>query len=480
MTKKLFPSESAIIPISKIDENPQNPRAEIGDTSDLEASIQAHGLLQPITVRPVGNRYEVVAGSRRFAALKKLGFKSAKCEVRKMSDKVAFEIATTENVSRRDMTAADECNAVAKMLEDGTDIHSIAAHFGRSPRWAMARFKMHQLGDKAMDMLREGHITLGHAEALIMAPDTEIEKFLERSWHISPDQLREEILAEKQNLATAAFDAKKICKNCEKQTIKQQDIFGDISESYCLDGECFRKNLNKKIEQIRQDFLGQGFIEVDDDVRDFDYYSYTWVDVESEGVSYNADTKLAVDWLRKNKKHPYFRIYPDASYKFKWNLDEYRQRDRGNEPDEDEAEELERRITAKAESLADEDEEYMVKEKIRALMRTCDEEIKAIILDLLEEEFEITEVDADGNETTDYESWLEHYKEDRGDEHLNFDQEVIEQLFNHYHSRWHRNRSRKFFGLGDTAEWQSRVEKNMKKAKKIVEEQDKENAEDED
>jgi serine/threonine protein kinase len=75
---------------------------------------------------------------------------------------------------------------------------------------------------------------------------------------------------------------------------------------------------------------------------------------------------------------------------------------------------------------------------------------------------------------------LEHYKEDRGDEHLNFNQEVIEQLFNHYHSRWHRNRSRKFFGLGDTAEWQSRVEKNMKKAKKIVEEQDKENAEDED
>ena len=208
-----------LIDIKLIDENPQNPRTEIGDVSDLEASIKAHGLIQPITVRPVGKRYQVVAGSRRFTALKNLNFTKISCNVREIDDKEAFEIATTENITRKDMDPADECMAVAKMLDDGNDIHTVASHFGRHPRWVIGRVKMARLGGEALEKLKDGTITLGHAEALTMADDKDIERFLGMAEYRSPEELKNIILNERKNLANAKFDTYKICKNCPKQSV---------------------------------------------------------------------------------------------------------------------------------------------------------------------------------------------------------------------------------------------------------------------
>ena len=313
-----------IIDIKLIDENPQNPRTEIGDVSDLEASIKAHGLIQPITVRPVGKRYQVVAGSRRFAALKKLGFTKIACTMREMDDKEAFEIATTENITRKDMDPADECMAVARMLDDGNDIHTVASHFGRHPRWVIGRVKMARLGSEALEKLKDGTITLGHAEALTMADDKDIERFLGMAEYRSPEELKNIILNERKNLANAKFDTYKICKNCPKQSVKQQDIFGDISESYCLDGECFARNVAKQVEQIKKQFQANGFKECPESEKTSFDYSYRWVDVESE-ETLDEDRKFKVKWLRANGFKAYYKINEnDATYKFKWNLDEYK------------------------------------------------------------------------------------------------------------------------------------------------------------
>ena len=338
MTKKLFPSETKLVPTSSIDENPQNPRSEIGDVSDLEASIKAHGLLQPITVRPVGKRFEVVAGSRRFEALKKLGYKSIKCEVRELTDQKAFEIATTENVSRKNMSAADECTAVAKMLEDGADIHTIAARFGRHPRWVIGRANMAKLGENAMDLLRDGKITLGHAEVLTMATkDDDVEALLDRATCLTPDALKNEILAGHKNLSKANFDYKKICANCPKQSIKDQDIFGDVDESYCLDGKCFCEQVAKRVAEIRADFERSGFKECPEK-EEWDFRHFNWEWISSEDAE-NADEEIQkkVKWLRENGKHPYYMIdESDASYEFKWNLQEYEEPE--NEEEKREAE----------------------------------------------------------------------------------------------------------------------------------------------
>ena len=461
-----------LIDIKLIDKNPQNPRTEIGDVSDLEASIKAHGLIQPITVRPVGKRYQVVAGSRRFTALNNLNFTKITCNVREIDDKEAFEIATTENITRKDMDPADECMAVAKMLDDGNDIHTVASHFGRHPRWVIGRVKMARLGGEALEKLKDGTITLGHAEALTMADDKDIERFLGMAEYRSPEELKNIILNERKNLANAKFDTYKICKNCPKQSVKQQDIFGGISESYCLDGECFAKNVAKKVEQIRKQFQANGFKECpESDKSQFDY-GYYWVDVESE-ETLDEDRKFKVKWLRANGFKAYYKINEnDATYKFKWNLDEYK----SNEDDEEENEdEKEQRIKDKAEDLADEEEEGIIKDRLRNILLAANDDFCAMILDILEERIEIETTGEDGEKETEDDTYLNHVGE--GENGLTPKQTVLEKLTDHYKIRYYKNEARNFFGLGDESEYQKRIDANMEKARKIIEKKDKENNE---
>ncbi len=465
-----------LIDIKLIDENPQNPRTEIGDVSDLEASIKAHGLIQPITVRPVGKRYQVVAGSRRFTALKNLNFIKISCNVREIDDKEAFEIATTENITRKDMDPADECMAVAKMLDDGNDIHTVASHFGRHPRWVIGRVKMARLGGEALEKLKDGTITLGHAEALTMADDKDIERFLGLAEYRSPEELKNIILNERKNLANAKFDTYKICKNCPKQSVKQQDIFGDISESYCLDGECFAKNVAKKVEQIRKQFQANGFKECPESEKSSFDYGWGWVDVESE-ETLDEDRKFKVKWLRANGFKAYYKINEnDATYKFKWNLDEYKSNEEDDEEDEEEDEDKkEQRIKDKAEDLADDEEEGIIKDRLRNILLAANDDFCAMILDILEERIEIETTGEDGEKETEYDTYLNHVGE--GENGLTPKQTVLEKLTDHYNIRYNKNDARNFFGLGDESEYQKRIDANMEKAEKLVDAEDKENNE---
>jgi len=461
-----------LIDIKLIDENPQNPRTEIGDVSDLEASIKAHGLIQPITVRPVGKRYQVVAGSRRFTALKNLNFTKISCNVREIDDKEAFEIATTENITRKDMDPADECMAVAKMLDDGNDIHTVASHFGRHPRWVIGRVKMARLGGEALEKLKDGTITLGHAEALTMADDKDIERFLGLAEYRSPEELKNIILNERKNLANAKFDTYKICKNCPKQSVKQQDIFGDISESYCLDGECFAKHVAEKVETIRKQFQANGFKECPESEKTSFDYGWGWVDVESE-ETLDEDRKFKIKWLRANGFKAYYKINEnDATYKFKWNLNEYKSNE---EDDEDEIDQKEQRIKEKAEDLADEEEKGIINDRLRNLLMVANDDFCAMILDILEERIEIETTGEDGEKETEYDTYLNHVGE--GEDGLTPKQTVLEKLTDHYNIRCNKNDARNFFGLGDESEYQKRIDANMGKARKIIEKEDKENNE---
>lgn len=467
MTKKLFPSETRLIPTSQIQENPQNPRSEIGDVSDLEASIKAHGLLQPITVRPVGKKYQVVAGSRRFNALKNLGFKSIKCEVRSLKDKEAFEIATTENVSRKNMSEVDECLAVAKMVEDGTDIHTVASHFGRHPRWVIGRVKMAKLGDEAMEMLRNGEITLGHAEALTMADDDKVEHYLHLAQSYNPETLKNFILNERKNLAKANFYAKTVCKNCQKKSIKQQDIFGDISECYCLDGKCYAEQVAKRVQQLREEFKKDHFKECpEEDQSDFKW-GYYWVSIDNV-ENECADKKLKAKWLKANGFKPYYLINEsDASYEFKWNLHEYKKDEDDSEDAKNEkAEDREREIMEKAKDLANDEEEGIIKDRIRNLILAANDEMCAMILDLLDESLEVETENDEGEKDTEYESYLEHIGE--GENGLTPKQTVLDKLTEHYSTRYNKSQARNFFGLGDESEYEKRVEANRAKAEEII------------
>lgn len=467
MTKKLFPSETRLIPTSQIEENPQNPRSEIGDLSDLEASIKAHGLLQPITVRPVGKKYQVVAGSRRFNALKNLGFKSIKCEVRPLKDKEAFEIATTENVSRKNMSEVDECLAVAKMVEDGMDIHTVASHFGRHPRWVIGRIKMANLGEQALQMLRDGEITLGHAEVLTMADDDKIDRYLSMARNSSPEVLKNCILNERKNLTKANFYAKTVCKNCQKKSIKQQDIFGDISECYCLDGKCYAEQVAKRVQQLREEFKKDNLKECPEGYESDFKWGYYWVNIE-DVENECADKKLKVKWLKANGFKPYYLINEnDASYEFKWNLNEYKKdEDDSEEAENEKAKDLERKIMDKAKDLTDDEEKGIIKDRIRNVILGANDEMCAMILDLLDESLEVETENDEGEKDTEYESYLEHIGE--GENGLTPYQTVLDKLTEHYSSRFAKSEARNFFGLGNESEYEKRVQANKAKAEEML------------
>lgn len=257
--------ETKKILVKNILDNSKNPRSEIGDTTDLEASIKAHGLISPITVRwnVTACKYEVVAGSRRLAAMKKIGAESIDCIVNGSDDDdELFAISTAENIVRKELSPVEECRAIKTMVDGGKDIRSVATTFGHTVRWAMGRLKMAELGEDIMQSVENGDITLAHAEVLTMCSnDDEVKKFADQCRYTLPEDLKKRIMNEKKNLSKAPFDVKKLCAGCKKQTICQQDIFGDITDSYCEDGECFQAKLDAYIEKKRESLKKAGYKE---------------------------------------------------------------------------------------------------------------------------------------------------------------------------------------------------------------------------
>ncbi|OWV05309.1 MULTISPECIES: ParB/RepB/Spo0J family partition protein [unclassified Fibrobacter] len=399
------------IAVAKIIPNQNNPRSEIGDVSDLEASIKAHGLISPLTVRWNGIRFEVVAGSRRLKALQNLGIDKVACNVIDGPEDKLFEIATAENVSRKNMSPSDECKAIQKMIDNGTDIYNIAAQFGRTPRWVIGRLKMVQLGDEILKMLDEGEITLAHAEILTMADsDEDAKRFAEEAKYETPDELRDMILAEKKNLAKAPFDVAKICKKCEKQTITQQDIFGDVTDSFCRDGKCYQQNIANLIELKKKECEDLGMISVEGDaslMHSFQWYRSEWIPTDGE---HTEEEDEIIKKLKEADKHPYFLIDTTGNVFAKWHKTEVK----NDEDDEEETvkkpSEYERNRDIM--NIVKDKETELIRGKVEELLRGISDETAALILAGLQDtHFNYQEVDADGNEEEVEDSPLNHINE---------------------------------------------------------------------
>lgn len=404
------------IAVAKIVANQNNPRSEIGDTKDLEASIKAHGLIQPLTVRWNGERFEVVAGSRRLQALQNLGIDKVDCNVIDGPEDKMFEIATAENVSRKNMSPSDECKAIQKMVENGTDIHNIAAEFGRTSRWVLGRLKMAELGNDILSMLDCGDITLAHAEVLTMADnDEDIKRFAGEAKYESPEELKSMIMAEKSNLSKAPFNVSKICKNCEKQTITQQDIFGDVTDSYCRDGKCYQQHVNELIEAKKNECLDLGMIDVNESDNEWSfkatYYKDCWIDVDGE---HTEEEEAIIKTLKEEGKHPYFNVDANAIVTAKWYKKEVTDT---NEDDDDEDIQVtnsrnECKRNDAIRSAVREKERELIADKVGDMLHSIPNEVAALLIAALTTNtFDYTETDSDGNEEEIEDSPLNHITE---------------------------------------------------------------------
>ena len=401
-----------IINVASIDENDDNPRTVIDNVDDLKASIKANGLLQPIVVR--GNQknhhWKVIAGSRRFRACKELGIDAIPCIVIDADDDKAYELATAENIVRENMTAVDEANAVAKLFAQGKSRTEIGAMFGKTPRWAEGRRRIAELGGKAMEYLAAGKINLGHAEVLTMCRKEDVEKWLSTATFRSPEELKSAIMNEKPLLERAPFNAKKVCKDCENRSDCQRDLFGDVQNSYCLDRECFQKNVKKAAQKLRTDYIKQGFEEVPED----DVYSaqHGWGGYIPADSGAPCDQE-EIEKLKANGAKPMFWVDEDDATHglvYKGGRDE----DDDSDDDEDDSDASDTSWNAtmnrmgwdrrcKVRELASKAEKNIVADKLKAVFGNIRKDTKAFILAALDRCY----TDEEGNDK----SYLkDHYK----------------------------------------------------------------------
>ena len=124
-----------LIPVDRIDPNPEQPRVEIGDLTDLTSSIQEKGVLEPLLVKPSGanGRWMIIAGERRWRAAKAAGLREVPCMEMEVDDRAVAEIALIENMQRKDLTAWEEADGLWALCERfGYTHEDVAKKVGKS------------------------------------------------------------------------------------------------------------------------------------------------------------------------------------------------------------------------------------------------------------------------------------------------------------------------------------------------------------
>ena len=164
------PSELQRIPTWRIKPNPFQPRREFDAAAlaELEASIRANGLLQPITVRKKGESYELVAGERRLRAVANLQWKDVPAVVRDFDDQTLLILALVENLQRSDLNAIEEARGYQRLLGEFSLTHQeVADAVGKDRSTISNLLRVLTLPDSVQRSVESGKLSAGHARALV-------------------------------------------------------------------------------------------------------------------------------------------------------------------------------------------------------------------------------------------------------------------------------------------------------------------------
>lgn len=164
-------SQPTTLRLSEIEPNRDQPRKDFDETAlqELADSISKHGLLQPITVRPMPNSaYQIVAGERRWRACRLAGLDSVPVIIREMSDSECMELALIENLQREDLGAVEAAEGYKHLMDKyGFTQEQVAESVGKSRPAITNALRLLNLPQEVLERLKDGSITAGHARAMI-------------------------------------------------------------------------------------------------------------------------------------------------------------------------------------------------------------------------------------------------------------------------------------------------------------------------
>ncbi len=241
----------AEIDINLIETNPFQPRTEFDETAlkELADSIKEQGVIQPVTVRKLGyNKYQLISGERRLRASKLAGLTKIPVFIRVANDEQMLELALIENIHRENLNAIEVAISYQRLIDEcNMTQEEVSDKVGKS-RSAVANFlRLLKLPAEVQIAIRDGHISMGHARALINVPDKEQQL-----------KLLQQIIEGEMNVRQTEDMAEK-AKNPGSKEKKQTNF---IPEHFKSKIKTLSQTLNTKVK-VTRNVKGQGSVVID-------------------------------------------------------------------------------------------------------------------------------------------------------------------------------------------------------------------------
>lgn len=175
-TVKTGSEELLELDLDLIHPNSEQPRTRFTEQNleELAQSIRANGIVQPIVVRKHNNKYQIVAGERRWRAAQRAGLQKIPAVVKTVSDEKLLELALVENIQRQELNSIEEAKAYKKLIDTiGLTQEMIAERVGKNRTVITTFLRLLKLPDDIQKLVEEEKISAGHARALLMIDDNE-------------------------------------------------------------------------------------------------------------------------------------------------------------------------------------------------------------------------------------------------------------------------------------------------------------------
>ena len=165
------------VDIDLVEPSPYQPRTRFREEAldELARSIQASGIIQPIVVRAIGNRFQLIAGERRWRAAQRAGLKRVSAIVRQVSDELALEMTLVENIQREDLNAIEAARAFERLMDEfQLTQESVAERTGKDRATVANAIRLLKLEPTIQDWIEEGKLSAGHGRALLAVLDPQL------------------------------------------------------------------------------------------------------------------------------------------------------------------------------------------------------------------------------------------------------------------------------------------------------------------
>ncbi len=244
--------------LTEIEPNRKQPRTNFDEEalSELADSIQKHGLIQPIVVRPTASgAYQIVAGERRWRACRMAGLNEVPVIIKELDDQKYFEIALIENLQREDLNAVEESQGYRTLIDTyGLTQEQVAESVGKSRSTVTNALRLLNLDNSSLEALKNGEITAGHARALLAVDDLSVRAGMLAAAKSGASVRELETIAKGKKQATQKPKAK-----------TQNNFYSEVALS-------LKNELGRKVD-IKSNGKGKGTITIefysDDELADF-------------------------------------------------------------------------------------------------------------------------------------------------------------------------------------------------------------------